>query len=792
MVDKIKNLIPKPVLDLLTKLWTPVQTTIDVALDTPEKKNIAAATLIILEIILLYVVALLSVGIWISTANPFRILWHCISTDDTFPWMAFLFFSVIICAVFYVVLRLSLIDPDERNFDISESNVYGNAREISRDELGEVADIVPKDEAMGTVLGQLDRTEEHIISHRSRSNSNDNMVIFGASGSGKSFCFVKPFIVQAIRRGESVLVTDSKGEIWGETVELARRYGYIVRKIDLKNPLYSDGWDVLKELRCDDMRAIVFAQTVMKNTGNLTDPHISAEESLLIAVCLFVERNDMIATEDKTLYTAFTMLNSGAEELEKQFTAVRHNPKLKPALEYYKSFISGSERLKGNVISNLLNRLKVLASPPVQHITGTPDIDLTLPGKERCIYYIAISDQHEAMKFLSSLFFSFAYLDLSDYADSLPERCLPVPVNFLMEEMFSCVGFLPSLAQYLSTCRSRAIKFILIFQDIGQVMDLYGENLAGTVLGNCATHLCLGFNDQPTAEYFEWRSGQCTVKVKTEQHDAIDPMIRLGLRHSTGDGRRAFFTSNELMKMKTGRCLIVWQRYDCIMPHTLGINRYMEFQKGNMPVISPLTHVPLADTEARAFLRAKEEERVEKYKEWIAQGGNPWKDYLTPVHTNHGPATGTDVPAFVSYPDLEDMALEYSEQAKLTDEDRAKMQAAKVTPMDPEPDVYILPDDSQWELVEGWESDEEDEEYEAPAPQEPVPQISESPSESQQNIHVTTDEQAESAILDKKPSINVSDHIISDNNIGSPKATGKQKSKRPEGGLRATKTYSRK
>ena len=364
--------------------------------------------------------------------------------------------------------------------------------------------------------------------------------------------------------------------------------------------------------------------------------------------------------------------------------------------------------------------------------TGTDDIDLTLPGKERCIYYIAISDQHEAMKFLSSLFFFFAYLDLSDYADSLPSRKLPVPVNFLLEEMYSCVGFLPGLVQYLSTCRSRAINFIMILQDLGQITELYGDSLTGTVLGNCATHLCLGFNDKNTAEYFEWRSGEATVKVKTEQHEPIDPLIRLGLRHSTGDGRRAFYTSNELMKMKTGRCLIVWQRYDCIMPHTLGINRYIEYQKGHMPAISPLTRIPLADEEARAFLRAHEEERVAQYKDWIELGGDPWKDYLAPVHENHGPMTGTDVPSFISYPDLENMALAHSAQAAMTEEERLKIMAAAVSPVDPNPEEETQLDDTGWEVVEGWDEDDEEPDVKDPdnsdPDEDPAPETTVSPS----------------------------------------------------------------
>lgn len=714
---------------LWKKIYKSIMDTVDLALDTPDKKKIAGLTLLILEAMLFYVMAILSVGIWIGTPNPFAIFWACLTTEKKYPWGGFLLLSVTILTVAFIILKLSLLTDENRNFKLSDSTVYGNAREISKTELEAVADIVPKDAAMGTILGQLDRTEMNVISNKPRT-TNGNMVIFGPSGSGKSFSFVKPFVVQAIRRGESVLITDSKGEIWGETVELARRHGYIVRRIDFKNPQCSDGWAVLKELRCDDMRAIVFAKTVMANTGNLSDPHISAEQSLLKAVCLYVERcpETMIPRERKTFYTAYSMLLAGADELDKSFSAIRYDSHMKPAYEAYRSFVSGSERLKGNVISNLCDRLNVMSSPPIQHLTSIDDVDLELPGKKRCIYYVAISDQHEALKFLSSLFFSFAYLNLSDFADKQLNRKLPIPVNFVLEEMYSCVGFLPSLTQYLATCRSRAINFFLIVQDIGQIMELYGDNLTATVLSNCSIHLCLGFNDQKSAQYYEWRAGESTVSVKTERHEAIDPPIRLGLPHSTGDGRRNFYTSNELMKIKQGQCLIVWQGYDSKLAYTLGINRFLEYLQGRMPVILPDVHIPLSDEEGRAFLRAKEEERVEAYEQWISEGGNPWKDYLAPEHTNIGPMTGTELPPIIPYGELEDMALAHSAQARLSKEEEDKLNAAKAANAvmermasqdeEADPNDLIIDDDSDWDYVPGWDNDYTEEAEEEAAEEE--------------------------------------------------------------------------
>ena len=61
-----------------------------------------------------------------------------------------------------------------------------------------------------------------------------------ASGTMKSRGVIRPALFQSIRRGESVVVTDPKSEIYCDTVELFRKYGYTVRVYNLLQPELSD------------------------------------------------------------------------------------------------------------------------------------------------------------------------------------------------------------------------------------------------------------------------------------------------------------------------------------------------------------------------------------------------------------------------------------------------------------------------------------------------------------------------------------------------------------------------
>ena len=637
------------------KLYRRVKLEIEDAIPSRKLRWMLLAVITALTLLAAYLIALIQVGVWNNTTSVMGLLELYILDGYDFP---FLFFILIVCLMVGVVFWLfkTGADDGDRNFTYSDSDVYGSAGEISLEELQKVGEVKPIEELAGMILGQLDTTGTKVIGMNPNPVSNRNVVVFASPGQGKSFAVVKPQIVQALRRGESVVCTDTKGELRADTIELARRYGYTIRNINLKYLKYSDGWHVLKELRFDDERALVFAQIVMRNSGNPKDPHIALEEALLKACCLYVERNPLIPPNEKNFYQVYSMIIQGPAKLDEIFEAAKFDRDLRVACDAYAPF-TGSEPLRTNVIANLTSRIQILASPVVQQLTSTDDVDLTLPGRKKCIYYVTMSDQHETMKFLASLFFTFLFLDLGDYADAQVDRRLPVPVNVILEEAAN-VGEIVGLTNYLSSARSRAIAITLIFQGLTQIVKTYGTEDTGTILNDCYVHACLGTMEQSTAEHFEWLSGIATVKVKTEQHDAYESPLTANYRHSTGDGRRSVFTSNEVRKTKQGSIIIAWLGYDTIRCHTFGINQHPEHKKGHMPAI------PLADTEARAYLRAKEEQRVIEYEEWENDGGYAWEGYDFPPPKCDGPSRSKPKPAVIPYPELEQMALAYSNQVR--------------------------------------------------------------------------------------------------------------------------------
>jgi hypothetical protein len=83
----------------------------------------------------------------------------------------------------------------------------------------------------------------------------------------KSRGFVRPYLFQAIKRGESVVVTDPKSELYTDTAELFRKNGYTVKVFNLVDPAHGDSWNAMSDLNGDTLMAQVLTSVIITNTS---------------------------------------------------------------------------------------------------------------------------------------------------------------------------------------------------------------------------------------------------------------------------------------------------------------------------------------------------------------------------------------------------------------------------------------------------------------------------------------------------------------------------------------------
>ena len=117
----------------------------------------------------------------------------------------------------------------------------------------------------------------------------------------------------------------------------------------------------------------------------------------------------------------------------------------------------------------------------LQKLTNESDIDLTLPGKKPCMYYIITSDMDSAFDFLASLFYTFLFIKLNRYADSRPDGKCETEVFFLLDE-FANLGQIPDFNKKISTVRSRGIALVPILQNYGQIDNRFPNGQSDEVI----------------------------------------------------------------------------------------------------------------------------------------------------------------------------------------------------------------------------------------------------------------------------------------------------------------------
>ena len=500
-----------------------------------------------------------------SPPMPSFAIGECFSAMFTFPYGII---GIALCIgvlglLIFMVMKMGWGDKGEydrsRNLIYSTKGTYGTAGFMPKKEVIEVLDLVGDVKKHGgTILGKLDG-KAVCVPKETRLNS--NIAVYGASGSMKTRAFCVNRILQSAARGESIIITDPKSELYEKTSEYLRSQGYEVKVFNLVTPEASDSWNCLCEIEGEELMAQLFCDVIIKNTGSERGDHFwdSAEMNLLKALVLYVEQG--FKPEDKNIGEVYNLLTLTSESSEKRLDKLFDEiPDSHPAKAPFAIFKQASETVRSGVIIGLGSRLQVFQNKQIRNITAYDEIDLELPGKKPCAYYCITSDQDSTFDFLSSLFLSFVFIKLVRYADKhCPDGKLPVPVHVLGEELTAC-GVIPDLSRKISVIRSRNISMSCVFQNLAGLQNRYPYNQWQEILGNSDIQLFLGCVDELTAKYISDRSGEVSINVTSKAKQLGTWRVSdytPEYRETSGVGKRKLLTMDEVLRLPINKALVI-------------------------------------------------------------------------------------------------------------------------------------------------------------------------------------------------------------------------------------------
>ena len=497
------------------------------------------------------------------------VCFHTALTD--FPYNLY---GIFLCLVLFGLLTFLLmrmgydrngeISDHDRNVNYSTKGTYGTSGFMTPDEMMKVLELtgdVKKNK--GTILGKLNG-KAVCLPYQTRMNK--NIAVYGASGSMKSRAFARNMIFQCVARGqegnnasgESLIITDPKSELYESMSAYLENEGYVVKAFNLVNPENSDSWNCLGEINGQETMAQVFADVIIQNTGSGKGDHFwdNAEMNLLKALVLYVDQG--FPPEARNIGQVYKLLTMSSEkELNSLFDLL---PVSHPAKVPYCIYKQASDTVRSGVIIGLGARLQVFQNKLIRQITSYDEIDLTLPGKQKCAYFCITSDQDSTFDFLSSLFMTFIFIKLVRYADKYGEEGkLPVAVHILADELAN-TGAILELNKKISVIRSRNLSISCIFQNLPQMQNRYPYNQWQEIIGNCDTQLFLGCTDEVTATFISNRSGDVTVGVSSEAKQLNSWRVSdytPEYRQTKSIGKRKLLTPDEILRLPLDTALVI-------------------------------------------------------------------------------------------------------------------------------------------------------------------------------------------------------------------------------------------
>ena len=381
--------------------------------------------------IFLFLFFILNVVIILNIKNYIEILNICFNKNIIVTNKLYaVIYVVIVLISFFVILDILLVafkKKDENKGIIfkPENGTYGTSDWMK---LMERKKILTINDIPGIILGKF---ENHIVKLPLDSYFNKNICVFGSSGSMKTTAFLLTNLLELSKYKKSIIVTDPKTEIYRTTSSYFKSIDYTVKVLNLKDMRHSDRWNPLAENEnINDVQ--MSANTIILNTQKRNGKDEfwpRAEENLLKAFEFYFLQ---ILVDQNNLTNIYKKVAGGdLGEIDSMFKGL---PNENPAKLSYNIFASGSDTIKASVITGLGTRLQTFQNEDLQRLTSASDIDLTLPGKEPCIYYVITDDMNGAYDFLSSLFYAFLFIKLVRYADSRPSGRCDVDVFCFLDE----------------------------------------------------------------------------------------------------------------------------------------------------------------------------------------------------------------------------------------------------------------------------------------------------------------------------------------------------------------------
>lgn len=336
---------------------------------------------------------------------------------------------------------------------------------------------------------------------------NNNDLVVGTTGSGKTRNYVKPNLLQM---NESVIVTDTKGSLVREVGPVLARHGYEVLHLDFTDPgaTGTAGYNPLDFIRHNadgrpDEQDVMTLASALCPIESEKEPFWDQAAKLYVSA-LIAYVMEAAQPQDRTLASVATLLAMDAYTLGQVFKQRAKVDKGSIAVRRFNLYltVAASDRTRASVNFTAAEKFDRLVSEGLVKMYRAPRrVDFRLLGQRKTALFLTVSDTDRSMDPLVTLLYTQALHTLCDYADDCcTGASLTIPVRLYLDD-FATNCKIPDFDKLISVIRSRNIAVSVVLQSLTQLESLYGKPSADTIVNGCDHMVYLGGRDLQTAEY---------------------------------------------------------------------------------------------------------------------------------------------------------------------------------------------------------------------------------------------------------------------------------------------------
>lgn len=384
-------------------------------------------------------------------------------------------------------------------------------------------------------------------------NSEFHSLIIGSTGSGKTQSMVLPTVKLLAKRGESMIVTDPKGEIYEKTAEMLRHKGYNVILLNFRDPQKGNSWNPLdlpyrlhqegNKDKANELLDDLAMNILYDEKAQSQDPFwekTSADYFTGLSLGLFED-----ADQSQINLNSINLMTTVGEEKLGNTTYIKeyfgYKDPASPAYVNVASTIMAPSDTKSSILSVFKQKIKLFSSRErLSEMLSHSDFDMKDIGRKKTAVFIVIQDEKKTYHALVTIFIKQCYETLIDVAQESGGK-LPFRTNFLLDE-FANMPPLKDVTTMVTAARSRNIRFNFIIQNFAQLYQVYGKENGETIKGNCGNIIYLISSEIGALEEISKMAGE--VKSKEKDKTASTPLI----------------TVSDLQRLKEGEIIVLRTR----------------------------------------------------------------------------------------------------------------------------------------------------------------------------------------------------------------------------------------